>query len=137
MDHAELRCPDCTAEFDAADNYCRQCGMYLVAMRPTTALVSRDSLAVEAVRPGLPAPVRKVATAVAVGAALQVGLGLAGRYFAAQGSQRAARAVLANAPRANRGVTSRRDEAVDRDPLADAAAVSETVIVRRVWIRRG
>ena len=136
MEQADPRCPDCTASFDPADNYCRQCGMYLVAVRPTTAITARETMDLEPLRPGLPAPVRKVATAIAVGAALQVGLGLAGRYLAAQGTQKAARAALASAPRTRRGAVTRREDPAALDPLADAAAMSETVIVRRVWIRR-
>ncbi len=137
MDDVSERCPDCAATYATTDNYCRQCGMYVAALRPGLAMTTRtESLALEPVRPGLPAPVRRAATAVAVGAALQVGFGLATRYFAAQAANKGARAVVTAAPpkgRKGREVTN-----AERTPVADdrLAAVSETVVIRRVWIRR-
>ena len=126
-------CPDCAAEFAPADNYCRNCGMYVAALRGG-ALMRTDGQerALERVRPGLPAPMRRAATAVALGAALQVGVGLAAKYFAAQNASKAASAALATQPRGR----SRRPARYDDDPMADVAAVSETVVVQRVWIRR-
>lgn len=132
-------CPDCSALYDESDNYCRQCGMYLAALRPapTTAPVPlHGTRALEPVRPGLPAPVKKAAAAVALGTALQVGIGLAGRYLASQAARQATAAAV-QGPRSTRKVAKRPAQEVRRDPLDDAAAVSETLIIRRVWIRRG
>lgn len=134
-----VACPDCSASYEIDDNYCRNCGMYLAAMRPAP-VAAAGNRAIEPVRSaGLPAPVRKAATALAIGTALQIGVGLAGKYIAAQGAKQAA--VTAAKPLARRGIrkgqaAKRADNAV-RDPLEDAAAISETVMVRRVWVRRG
>ena len=108
--------------------------MYLAALRGG-ALTTTDShaRALDTARAGLPAPVRKAATAVAIGAALQVGVGLAAKYFAAQGASRAATAALATQPKRKSRRPARYE---DDDPMSDAAAISETVVVRRVWIRR-
>lgn len=132
-------CPDCNSAYEIDDNYCRKCGMYLAAMRPAQ-LTAAGSRALEPVRSaGLPAPVRKAATALAIGTALQIGVGLAGKYIASQGAKQTA--VSAAKPLARRGgrkgQAAKRGDAVVRDPLEDAAAISETVMVRRVWVRRG
>jgi hypothetical protein len=126
-------CPDCSATYEAADNYCRQCGMYLAALRAIEP-VRPQSRALESARPGLPAPVRKAATAIAIGTALQIGVGLAGKYLASQAARQAATAALQ--PKGRR--PKRRDVATtpSNDPTADAAAISETLMIRRVWIRR-
>ena len=59
---------------------------------------------------------------------------MATRYLAASAAQKTARS-LASAPR-NRGSRGR-EVAPAREVLPDdIAAVSETVVVRRVWIRR-
>lgn len=128
-------CPDCGTAFDPPDNYCRHCGMYLAASReanlPVAATPQPRALEVVRTGAGVPAPVKKAATALAIGAALQVGVGIAGRYLAGQAAREAAKVA---APRANRGRTPlRRPEA---DQVVEAAAVSETVVIRRVWIRR-
>lgn len=130
-----LRCPDCSSGYDAPDNYCRHCGMYVAALRQSALATVPDApvQALHVVRPGLPAPVRKAATALAIGAALQVGVGIASRYLATQATREASR--LAARPVGRKpGRSPRRGR--DLDPIADAAAVSETVIIRRVWIRR-
>ncbi|MFN0147579.1 MAG: hypothetical protein ACKVT1_13780 [Dehalococcoidia bacterium] len=133
MDDTGFDCPDCNASYASSDNYCRQCGMYVAALRTGTALAARPAYALEAARPGLPAPVRKAATAVAIGAALQVGLGLASRYFAAQAGQKAARAAI-TAPQ-GRGKRGKELARRDDGPPEGIAALSETVLIRRVWIR--
>ncbi|MGE5596980.1 MAG: hypothetical protein ACM3S1_13230 [Hyphomicrobiales bacterium] len=134
-----MTCPDCGTAYEPTDNYCRRCGMYLAAVRPTApATVGAESRAVEPVRPGLPAPVKKAATALAIGTALQIGVGLAGKYLAAQSAPQAVNAGQRAATKPRRkGRDAAREETAVADPAADAAAVSETVLIRRVWIRRG
>lgn len=126
-------CPDCSAPFDEADNYCRRCGMYLAALRPATALAvpPRSHTALAPVRPALPAPVKKAAAAVAIGTALQVGIGLAGRYLASQAARQAATAAV-KAPRS----VARTERAAPASDGDEAVAVSETFLIRRVWVRR-
>jgi hypothetical protein len=107
--------------------------MYLAALRqPMT--VAQPVRALQVVRPGVPAPVKKAATALAIGAALQVGVGIASRYLAGQAAREASRLASRQVGR-RPARAERRERALD--PIANAAAVSETVIVRRVWIRRG
>ncbi|MFN8508275.1 MAG: hypothetical protein U0547_12010 [Dehalococcoidia bacterium] len=123
-------CPDCGTLFDLPDNYCRHCGMYLAALKATLPAPAPERAVVTS-RPGMPAPVKKAATALAIGTALQVGVTLAGKYLASQAARGASQAVQSPQPR--RRVEPRRQP----DPeIERAAAVSETVIIRREWIRR-
>ena len=126
-------CPDCGAGYAPEDNYCRQCGMYVAALRTLPMAAPPAQHAVETVRPGLPAPVKKAATAIAVGTALQVGVGLAGKYMARQAAKQALGAVKP-------GRRGRKAEAtpaaVVEDPADGAAGVSEMLLIRRVWLRR-
>lgn len=142
----EQACPDCGVTFEATDNYCRSCGMYLVTLRALEP-VRRESRALEAARPGLPAPVKKAATAMAVGAALQIGVSVAGKYLARQAASSALSAVTPKAkpvrgskdvPRVQAATRRKPAEVVERvdDEMGDAVAVAETFIFRRVWIRR-
>jgi hypothetical protein len=143
MIDAPRTCPDCAASFEPADNYCRQCGMYLAALRDT-AIVAATAAAparVERQRAQLPAPVKKAATAVAIGTALQIGVGLTGKYLARQATRQAVSAVRPSRGKHERAAKSpAKDVTVPQqaaaDPYPGAAAVSETVVVRRVWIRR-
>jgi hypothetical protein len=134
MAQTPVACPDCADPYEATDNYCRNCGMFLAAVRET-ALATRTVRSVERYhreRAQLPAPVKRAVTAVAVGAALQVGVSLASKYLAAQAGQKAANAAL-GAARAGRAM----QPAARHSGLPeDIAAVSETVVVRRLWIRR-
>lgn len=138
-------CPDCTATFEPDDNYCRHCGMYLAALRNTAVITAAPALPakVERQRASLPAPVKKAATAMAVGTALQIGVSLTGKYLARQAGKQAVNAVARprGGTRDNRPVSRGREvtPAANQqvDPYPHAAAVSETVVVRRVWIRRG
>jgi hypothetical protein len=134
MSQEQQACPDCGASFEAPDNYCRQCGMYLAALRALEP-VRPQSRAIEPARPGLPAPVKKAVTAIAIGTALQIGVGLAGKYLASQAARQATGAVVR--PKLARR-SNRPEKAVARPnpPVSDAAAVSETLMIRRVWIRR-
>jgi hypothetical protein len=136
MTSEPLACPDCTTDYALGDNYCRKCGMFLAALRalPIVAVKPEAPALVPRQRAGLPAPVRKAATALAVGTALQIGAGLAGKYLAAQSARHAVN------PRGRRTapvevVPARAEPAAD--PLADTSELSETLLIRRVWIRRG
>lgn len=132
MHEAPSPCPDCGAPFEAADNYCRQCGMFVAALRTGLPVPAENvTRAVDVTRPGVPAPVRKAAAALAIGAALQVGVGLAGRYLAGQAAREAGR-LAASAARPQPKPLRQQEIA---EP--EATAISETVIVRRVWVRRG
>ena len=130
MPDATLACPDCRASYASADNYCRQCGMFLVGVEDR-ALTRVEPRALAEVRPGLPAPVKKMATAVVVGSALQIGLGIVGRYLASQGARKVARAAVAKPSRGNKG------QVLAVQAEQPMTAVSETVVIRRVWLRRG
>lgn len=133
-------CPDCLVTYEAFDNYCRSCGMYLAALRDTAVVATQTTLPVRAerARASLPAPVKKAATAMAVGTALQIGVSLTGKYLARQAGKQAINAVRTRpakrAPRESPAVAPQSAQQVDPYPFA--AAVSETVVVRRVWIRR-
>ena len=114
-----LLCPECAEPYDATDNYCRECGMFLrdqrlPVARPTT-------LALEPRRPVLPTPVRRAATAIAIGTALKITANLVGKLLA----QRAA-GKTAGKP-AGRAVARRPRE---------STVVSESLFVRRTWIQR-
>lgn len=145
MAHILPTCPDCQNGYQPDDNYCRKCGMYLAALRDT-AIVPAPSAVLPARAPrqraALPAPVKKAATAMAVGTALQIGVSLTGKYLARQAGKSAVNAVVrpraGAAPkpsqRASRNVAPAKVEAPD--PYPHAGAVSETVVIRRVWIRK-
>lgn len=138
MTERTLACPDCTTEYAPEDNYCRECGMYVAALRPLPMVRVATPLAVEPrQRAQLPAPVKRAVTAVAIGAALQMGVGLAGKYLAAQAGKKAMDAALQ--PR-GRKRKRRAEQAIEQspqpDPMANVAAVSETVMVHRTVVRR-
>ncbi len=138
MDENQQVCPDCGAPYAPADNYCRQCGMFLAAARNLPAPVITTRALANRPRASLPVPVARVATAVAIGTALQVGMGLAGKYLARQAA-RAAISAVRPAPRPRSRVAPQRAVAA-REPEAvelPATAVSETLLIRRVWMRRG
>ncbi|MCK9518430.1 MAG: hypothetical protein M0R74_05285 [Dehalococcoidia bacterium] len=130
-------CPDCGAAYELTDNYCRRCGMYLAAARPSTSLTAEhQARALEPVRAGLPVPVKRAATALAIGTALQIGVGLAGKYLAGQAAKGAVTSATKQAVARPRGREVA--NAVDQHPEpSEATAISETVLIRRVWVRRG
>lgn len=141
MDDVSHNCPDCSASYTETDNYCRQCGMYLVALRemPLVKSAPQAPARLERERASLPAPVKKAATALAIGTALQIGVGLAGKYMASQAARHATRAAVSQAtkrPKRSASPTAEPERAVSNEPLHEATAVSETVMIRRVWIRR-
>lgn len=96
-------------------------------------------------RAGLPAPVTKAAVAVAAGAAIQMGIGLASRYLAYRAGKSAAEGIGTQAVRAASSRKSKEKEKhklkrkskQDSDPAVDEGEmISETLIVRRVWKRK-
>ncbi len=131
-------CPDCTAAYEPTDNYCRQCGMYLAALREVAVAPAAPQAPqrYERERTTLPAPVKKAVTAVAIGTALQVGMSLTGKYLARQAAKGAVSAVRPKAKRPRAGARQQPANEAAPAAYADAAAVSETVVIRRVWIRR-
>ena len=141
MDETTRSCPDCSADYFTTDNYCRQCGMYVAALREMPLVKAEPAVPVklERERAGLPAPVKKAATALAIGTALQIGVGIASKYVASQAARQGTRAAVNGAASARRKPASKESpsRAVAADPNQDAVAVSETVMIRRVWIRRG
>lgn len=133
----ESTCPDCNVPYEPTDNYCRQCGMYVAALR-TVATIPVDSRALDTARPGMPAPMRKAATAVAVGTALQLAVGLTGKYLARQAARQAVSTVRPSRARrpapANPAATQK--PVPVEDPLEGAIAMSETLLIQRTWTRR-
>jgi hypothetical protein len=145
MKESPRTCPDCQASYTDADNYCRQCGMYVAALRDTAIIPAASALPARPPRERaqLPAPVKKAVTAVAIGTALQVGMSLTGKYLAKQAASTAVSAVRPSRGKAvkqpknpPKEVTVPQQTAAI-DPYPEAAAVSETVLIRRVWIRKG
>lgn len=135
MDAERQVCPDCAATYTLDDNYCRKCGMFVAALRPMTPADAHPTeRAVVPVRPGLPAPMRKAATALAIGTVLQIGVSVAGRMLANQAANSLASALT---PRPKRATARKREPARTATPMQDADTVSETLMIRRVWIRRG
>ena len=109
--------------------------MFLAATREVT--IVEHSLPAPVMRQPavLPEPVKRVATAIAVGAAVQVGMSVAGRYLARQAARQAAERALAGSGR--RGKPKRREDSGGYSSVPDdVVAVNETVIVHRAWLRR-
>jgi len=131
-------CPDCITAYQPGDNYCRKCGMYLAALHqlPMVTEQPKPPAPIERPRASLPAPVKKAATALAIGTALQVGMGLAGKYLAAQSARTAANAALRPKAQRRRELAPARQEPVE-EPAEQLTAVSETVMISRTWLRRG
>ena len=125
MPEAAALCPDCRTACSLADNYCRECGTFLGTGQQTSLTTHSSSRTLSIVRPSVSAPVKRMATAVVVGSALRIGVGLAGKYLASQGGQKATRAVAL--PKQGRATVT--------EPIT--TAISETVVIRRVWLRRG
>jgi hypothetical protein len=135
MTEQPLDCPDCGAPYTSADNYCRQCGMYVAALREMPLVKAAPlNLPARPARAPLPAPVKKAATALAIGTALQIGVNIAGKLLAGEAKRQATNAIRprALAKRESAPSTLRTVAQQPSDPIA----VSETVMIRRVWIRR-
>ena len=125
----ELRCPDCDTPFAAGDHYCRCCGMYVAIERPLPATTTATR-AIDLPRRQVPAPLKQAATAVAVGTALHLGASLAGRLLL----RRAASAMVSRRPaKKEKAALVPRDA---KQPTEPSAVVTETLLIRRIWIRR-
>lgn len=109
-----LSCPECAEPYEATDNYCRHCGMFL---RDRRLPVARPTVALEPRRPALPTPVRRAATAIAVGTALKITANILGKVLAQRAANRASTRALARKER-------------------ETTVVSESLFVRRTWIER-
>ena len=109
-----LSCPDCAEPYDATDNYCRQCGMFL---RDHRLPMARPTLALEPRRPALPTPVRRAATAIAIGTALKITANIVGKLLAQRAAGKASGRAVTRRPR-------------------ESTVVSESLFVRRTWIQR-
>lgn len=124
-----LLCPDCETAFEPGDNYCRRCGMYVAIERPLPARTT-TTRSIDVPRRQMPAPIRQAATAVAIGTALHLGASLAGKLLLRQ---------AASAIRPHRPAKKQKAALVPRDdaqPAEPAAVISETLLIRRIWIRR-
>ncbi len=141
MDAKNPSCPETCGAYEPGDNYCRRCGMYVatpeLVEEARTVIVSEERPALRAIEPhraGLPVPAQRVAAAVAVGTALQVGVALLARYM----SNSAPRAV-ARPQRTSRRAVANREPDAPPAPLMDDSiiAVVESVTFRRTWLRRG
>lgn len=127
-------CPDCESDIAPDDNYCRQCGMFLATDRAV--LIPEPATPAIRSRATLPAPVARTVTAVAVGTAVQITFSLAARYLASQAARSAAKAVVSRPRTSQRPAKGEVVETRTAGLPDDTAAVSETLILRRVWIRR-
>ena len=133
-------CPDCQTDYSDSDNYCRKCGMYVAALRPV-ALVKAEPSAPAVREPreraSLPAPVKKAAAALVIGTAVQIGVSLVGKQLAKEAAKQGTKAAVATVKKGLRpSHQTSGDAGVEHDdPLNGATAVSETVVVRRVWLK--
>ena len=128
------QCPDCEAAVDKTDNYCRNCGMFMTMERQLP--IERPATrAIQQRASNLPTPVKRAAAAVAIGAVLQVGASLAGKYLLKQ----AAQSLKPEIKGPGRSRKQRRNVPAKAEASAEpiASVVSETFVVRRVWMRRG
>ena len=118
--------------------------MFVAALRAAPAMplvksVPAAPVHVERQRAQLPAPVKKAVTALAIGTALQIGASVAGKYIvrsaARQATKQAGNAFRLRPAARREGRTEAKIDTTTAVP--EAAAVSETVLIHRVWIRRG
>ena len=56
--------------------------------------------------------------------------------MASQAARKAADAAVSSARRGKKSRVQEKSPARAEDPIADAGAVSETLMIRRVWVRR-
>lgn len=89
-------------------------------------------------RPGLPVPSTRVATAVAVGTALQVGVALLARYMAGSAPKAAPRRSIARRVVSSAPIEVQQAQPQPPTMMDDGIiAVVESVTFRRTWLRRG
>lgn len=106
--------------------------MFLATTKDVT-LVENQLPAPQRRSAALPVPVRRVATAIAVGAVVQVGMSLAGKYVVRQ----AAKQALAAPGKVRKGASRRQvANGAGTSVPDDVTALNETVVVHRAWIRR-
>lgn len=104
--------------------------MFLAATRDVATV--EPNLPATRPRASLPAPVRRAVTAVAVGAAVQMGMSLAGKYLLKQAAKQAL-----SAPARTLGNGGKKAIKPSASGLPDdVVAVNETVVVHRAWFRR-
>ncbi len=122
-----MNCDTCQAHVASDDNFCRRCG---VVLRPTVENL-RLPVKREAAQP--PTVWRQAAPAVARGAAL-IMAGVAAEWLVRSAAKRAVALPFRSRNHAtkNRAPATRR---IDQ-PANDTLAVSETVFVRRLILRR-
>ncbi len=106
--------------------------MFLAATRDV-AVVEPGLPATRPRAPALPAPVKRAVTAVAVGAAVQVGMSLAGKYLLKQAAKQA---LTAPARTIGNGAGRKVRKTAPSGVPDDVVAVNETVVVHRAWFRR-
>lgn len=145
MDPLAASCPDRCNAYEPGDNYCRRCGMYVAEPevvdeeeRTVTVVESRrPRRELQAHRPGLPVPSTKVATAVAVGTAVQLGVALLARYMAGSSPRPAPRRGIARNVAPQQAVEAREVEKSPAPVMEDnVVAVIESVTFRRTWLRK-
>ena len=125
-------CPDCSTPYASDDNYCRKCGMFVAALRSMTPADAHPAAPIIVTRPGLPAPMKRAATALVIGTALRIGLEITGRMLANQ----AARSVSSALTPGAKASKARPQPAAAPATSGRADSFSETLMIRRVWIRR-
>ncbi len=133
-------CPECGSAFQPSDNYCRECGMYLASLRlpePIDAGVPRSVAVPTERRPAIPSPALQLATAVAVGTALPIGLAVASRLWALRHLAAPLLRSAAARPRPPRvPAPDAKADGRSRVQDEDATIQVETLIIRRWWVRR-
>ena len=133
---AITNCPDCETPVESGDNYCRNCGMFVAIDRQVA--VERPAVrALQQRATSLPAPVKRAATAVAIGAVLQVTASIAGKYLLKQAA-RSLKPDFRGQKRANKNARNVPAKNESETAVTDgpASVVSETLMIRRVWMRR-
>ena len=117
-----LICGLCGTAYEQEDNFCRHCG---APVQDAAQLPSVRDNPLPAVRqPSLPANVAKGAVVVAAGTLAEI---LARRLV---------RSLLDRRPRRSKKPAQPAPEKTASDPLADQTLLSETLLLRRIRIRR-
>jgi hypothetical protein len=120
MQTLPFNCDNCAAELEAADNFCRHCGS--AAVRHDVPAV-RSSAALTVWKPN-PSPVVKGAAVMAAGTI--------GQFLV----RRAVASLLARPDQRHKRSRGRRKSRGDDGMLDETQIITETVMMRRVRIRR-